>query len=119
MKQPKQAGRTAFDVACDQTAAPWMHPADAMEQGRADAEADAGEAFRRLFQAMLPATEHCGGVRRFQAGYFRMCALSYRVGADEYWPGMTQEEVARTLGISYQAFKKHLVIVDRFLGREL
>lgn len=125
MPKPKRrVGPSEYEVASEQAPAQFVHPADGMD-GRATGDGmdrpDTSEAFRRLFQAMLPATEHCGGVRRFQSGYFRMCALSYRVGQDEFWPGMTQEDVAAKLGISYQAFKKHLALVDSFLrkSREL
>jgi hypothetical protein len=107
-----------YDVASAQTSAPFAHPADEIEAGDdapAGGRGKTAEAFHRLFLAMIPDVARLGVDRQMKAGYHRMCALAYRVGPDEFWPGMTSEEVAVLLGISWRAFQKHLEHVDEFL----
>jgi hypothetical protein len=101
--------------------AAWRHPGDAIDratQRPGRTEVDLIEATVRLYQDLLPASAQCGGARRYLSGYYRLCAWVYRVSPAIY-EGQTGEQVARTLGISYTAWKKHLVHVDRRLARHL
>lgn len=116
MSKPQNGvGMSSYDVAVATAAAPGRGLGARVAAERA--RGDTSEAFHRLLLAMIPPNAHCGGVRRFHAGYHRMCALTWRVGPDQFWPGMTAEAVAQALGISYRAFKKHLEVVDAYLGR--
>lgn len=119
MPKPKRrAGVSEYDVASAQASGPFAHPADEIEAGDESPVTERGEtaeAFHRLFLSMIPTVADLGAKRQMQAGYNRMCALTYRVGPSEFWPGMTAKDVAEKLGISYQAFKKHLAHVDEYL----
>ncbi len=113
----RRGGPSQYEVASAQSAARGARPGDEAEdeQSAPTCRGDTAEAFHRLFLAMIPDVARLGADRQMKAGYHRMCALAYRVGPDEFWPGMTSEDVAARLGISWRAFQKHLAHVDEFL----
>jgi hypothetical protein len=96
----------------------FVHPADAIEPmfggelqeshlELLSAKVDAVDIFRRiLIQCMPPAGAYRGG-RRWKAGYNRMVAFAW-LAAPEIFVGMTEADVAQSIGISRRMFCTHL-----------
>jgi hypothetical protein len=77
------------------------------DDAASDDGAAAGDIFRKLFASLLPERSCYGGMRRFEAGYRRMCALAF-VLAPELFHGLDGKQVAKTLGMSENNWRKLL-----------
>lgn len=116
-----RAQEAAINRAADaKSTADWSHPADHIDPpatpGGPDHAAMAAELMMRILADTVPPPKMRCGHRVLKSGWHRWCAYVYRI-TPELYVGLTGKEIAETLGISYQAWKKLLDQVDLALRR--
>jgi hypothetical protein len=91
-------------------ASSWTHPGDELDDREQQEGSEAGDIFRKLFASLLPERSCYGGMRRFKAGYHRMCALAFHL-APELFDGLSGKQVAESLGMTEINWRKLIASV--------